>query len=693
MHGKLAAAKLIVEETMELIRKSNGRNTQLMALSKELGDLHIEELDVDEAYIEMTSKEEIKLLKESIKTMKIASNDDEDDENDSPQSSSKTETTHNDAASKAKLDKLDVENKKLRNLLEEAKDQINKLKDSHESSNSANGSNGGADPAELKEVTDKLSSVTEELAVLKQKLEEKDNEIKTLNSGNSEGADKADALQSKITELETKLENQKIENEKNLEAEKEEVLTAMSEELEAAEKKHQDEIEAQNNEVIRLKSEVDRLTSSLAESQAGQGSINDKLKAVKRDFDSLKSVQSTIKSTINSQVDDLISNLRGNLNSQLQSKLGGIMTEYQDMIARYAKEVTERKRLHNIVQELKGNIRVYMRARPPSKKEIEQFGADSKCVNFISDKEVKVLNEKGREKTWEFDNCFDWDSTQEGIYKEVSALVQSVLDGYAVCIFAYGQTGSGKTFTMNGPPDNRGVNTRALDDLFTQTQGPRVKEGWEDVITVSVLEVYNEEIRDLLSDEQGKLDIRQGEYGNYVPGLTSVEVRALTDLEKLMKVAEKHRSQQATNMNEHSSRSHMMLSVTVASHNKLTGFQTRGKLHLVDLAGSERLNKTGAEGKALKEAQNINKSLSALGDVIAARAKKQGHVPFRNSTLTYLLQDSLSKDSKTLMFVCASPVLYNAEETYCSLNFAARVRSVELGVASKTQGSKASNQR
>ena len=157
-----------------------------------------------------------------------------------------------------------------------------------------------------------------------------------------------------------------------------------------------------------------------------------------------------------------------------------------------------------------------------------------------------------------------------------------------------------------------------------------------------------------------------------------------------MKVAEKHRSQQATNMNEHSSRSHMMLSVTVASHNKLTGFQTRGKLHLVDLAGSERLNKTGAEGKALKEAQNINKSLSALGDVIAARAKKQGHVPFRNSTLTYLLQDSLSKDSKTLMFVCASPVLYNAEETYCSLNFAARVRSVELGVASKTQGSKAS---
>ena len=113
------------------------------------------------------------------------------------------------------------------------------------------------------------------------------------------------------------------------------------------------------------------------------------------------------------------------------------------------------------------------------------------------------------------------------------------------------------------------------------------------------------------------------------------------------------------------------------------------KLHLVDLAGSERITKSGAEGARLKEAQNINKSLSALGDVIQARANKQGHVPFRNSTLTYLLQDSLSQDSKTLMFVCASPVIYNCEETYCSLNFASRVRTVELGKATKTTGAKA----
>jgi kinesin family protein C2/C3 len=127
----------------------------------------------------------------------------------------------------------------------------------------------------------------------------------------------------------------------------------------------------------------------------------------------------------------------------------------------------------------------------------------------------------------------------------------------------------------------------------------------------------------------------------------------------------------------------MMLTVTVVSENLTLGVTTRGKLNLVDLAGSERLDKSGASGQALKEAQNINKSLSALGDVIAARANKQSHVPFRNSTLTYLLQDSLSQDSKTLMIVCVSPVLYNSEETFCSLNFASRVRSVELGKATK----------
>jgi kinesin family protein C2/C3 len=257
------------------------------------------------------------------------------------------------------------------------------------------------------------------------------------------------------------------------------------------------------------------------------------------------------------------------------------------------------------------------------------------------------------------------------------------MDGYNVCIFAYGQTGSGKTWTMSGPSTNRGVNTRALDELFHKSATRRAD--YRDTISVSILEVYNEAIRDLLVDggSSDKLEIRQSDQGNYVPGLTQIPVESLQNVIDLLAVADRNRSSAATNMNEHSSRSHMMLTVTVVSENLTLGVTTRGKLNLVDLAGSERLDKSGASGQALKEAQNINKSLSALGDVIAARANKQSHVPFRNSTLTYLLQDSLSQDSKTLMIVCVSPVLYNSEETFCSLNFASRVRSVELGKATK----------
>lgn len=185
------------------------------------------------------------------------------------------------------------------------------------------------------------------------------------------------------------------------------------------------------------------------------------------------------------------------------------------------------------------------------------------------------------------------------------------------------------------------------------------------------------------SSHIGKLEVKMGEFGNHVPGLTTITVTTIQEVFALLEKADKNRSSTATNMNEHSSRSHMMLTVTIVSEYRETGVVTRGKLNLVDLAGSERIDKSGATGTALKEAQNINKSLSALGDVIAARAMKQSHIPFRNSTLTFLLQDSLSQDSKTLMIVCVSPVLYNAEETFCSLNFASRVRTVELGKASK----------
>ncbi|RLN38190.1 hypothetical protein BBO99_00005252 [Phytophthora kernoviae] len=350
------------------------------------------------------------------------------------------------------------------------------------------------------------------------------------------------------------------------------------------------------------------------------------------------------------------------------------------VVDNYKREMKERKRLFNLVQELKGNIRVLCRVRPISKSEIAQ---GSKMICKFAPEEITLSGEKGKVKTWEFDHVFDMGSAQDQLFSEVKPLVTSILDGYSVCIFAYGQTGSGKTFTMSGPADNPGINTRSLQELF-ERKSERAKE-YQDELTVSIMEIYNEQIRDLLAQDAANtnLQVRQGPTGNFVPGLTVVPVQALSEVFELIKRGNKNRSTHATDMNEHSSRSHSILSIQLKSLNIVTNTVASGKLFLVDLAGSERLSKTGAEGLRLKEAQNINKSLSALGDVIAARASKAKHVPYRNSSLTYLLQDALGGDSKTLMVACASPVDYNTEETFCTLNFAARTRSVEMGKATK----------
>uniref|UniRef100_A0AAX7VVV0 Kinesin-like protein n=1 Tax=Astatotilapia calliptera TaxID=8154 RepID=A0AAX7VVV0_ASTCA len=270
------------------------------------------------------------------------------------------------------------------------------------------------------------------------------------------------------------------------------------------------------------------------------------------------------------------------------------------------------------------------------------------------------------------------------VFQEVQALITSCIDGYNVCIFAYGQTGSGKTYTMEGVTDNPGINQRALRLLFSEVS--EKAPDWDYKITVSMVEIYNETLRDLLGENPSdKLDIKMNPDGSgqlYVPRLTEITVQSPEDINKVFELGHVNRATACTNLNEHSSRSHALLIITVSGFNTATGNRTLGKLNLVDLAGSERIGKSGAEGSRLREAQCINKSLSALGDVINALRSKHSHVPFRNSRLTYLLQDSLSGDSKTLMMVQVSPLPSNMSESVCSLKFAQRVRSVELSSSS-----------
>ncbi|KAL3508549.1 hypothetical protein ACH5RR_027950 [Cinchona calisaya] len=356
-----------------------------------------------------------------------------------------------------------------------------------------------------------------------------------------------------------------------------------------------------------------------------------------------------------------------------------------------------RKKLHNTILELKGNIRVFCRVRPLLS---DDAGApEMKVISFPTAMESLGrgidLCQNGQKHSFTFDKVFMPDASQEDVFVEISQLVQSALDGYKVCIFAYGQTGSGKTYTMMGKPgnsDQKGLIPRTLEQVF-ETKQILQAQGWRYEMQVSMLEIYNETIRDLLSPNRSGFDtsrmdnggkqyaIKHDANGNtHVSDLTIVDVCSSREVSYLLERAAQSRSVGKTQMNEQSSRSHFVFTLRILGINESTEQQVQGVLNLIDLAGSERLSKSGSTGDRLKETQAINKSLSSLSDVIFALAKKEEHVPFRNSKLTYLLQPCLGGDSKTLMFVNISPDPTSTGESLCSLRFAARVNACEIGI-------------
>ncbi|NXL51033.1 KIFC3 protein, partial [Podilymbus podiceps] len=371
--------------------------------------------------------------------------------------------------------------------------------------------------------------------------------------------------------------------------------------------------------------------------------------------------------------------------AEISQAIEEVHSTNQELLRKYRRELQLRKKCHNELVRLKGNIRVFGRVRPIMKEDGEGPEAANAVTFDADDDAILHLLHKGKQVSFELDKVFPPQASQKEVFQEVQALVTSCIDGYNVCIFAYGQTGAGKTYTMEGTAANPGINQRALQLLFSEVRAKAVD--WDYAISVSAVEIYNEALRDLLGKEpQEKLEIKLCPDGSgqlYVPGLTEFRVQSVEDINKVFEFGHVNRATECTNLNEHSSRSHALLIVTVRGLDRSTGLRTTGKLNLVDLAGSERVGRSGAEGSRLREAQHINKSLSALGDVIYALRSRQGHVPFRNSKLTYLLQDSLSGDSKTLMMVQVSPADKNTSETLCSLKFAERVRSVELGPVSR----------
>ncbi|KAJ0410371.1 hypothetical protein P43SY_002703 [Pythium insidiosum] len=281
--------------------------------------------------------------------------------------------------------------------------------------------------------------------------------------------------------------------------------------------------------------------------------------------------------------------------------------------------------------------------------------------------------------TFGFDKVYVPSDSQEAVFNDVSDFIQSAMDGYNVCIFAYGQTGSGKTHTMqgSGKAQMRGIIPRSIQ-LIIQTCKELSTQGWEYSLEVTFFEIYNETLRDLLTvggaGDDRKYNIRTDRRGkNYVEGLTTIPIDfayAEEQVEDIVNLAACNRSVDKTDMNAHSSRSHSIFGLTIRGYNEAQQTEMEGSLSLVDLAGSERLSRSNATGERLKEAQAINKSLSALADVFQALAKKSQHVPYRNSKLTYVLQPALSGDGKTLMMVNLSPTMASLDESICSLRFA-----------------------
>ncbi|XP_052420547.1 kinesin heavy chain-like isoform X2 [Carassius gibelio] len=320
------------------------------------------------------------------------------------------------------------------------------------------------------------------------------------------------------------------------------------------------------------------------------------------------------------------------------------------------------------------NIKVLCRFRPLNQAEI--LRGDKFLPTFQGDDTVIIGG-----KPYVFDRVFPTNTTQEQVYNTCAKqIVKDVLGGYNGTIFAYGQTSSGKTHTMEGKlhdPQQMGIIPRIAEDIFNHIFA--MDENLEFHIKVSYFEIYMEKIRDLLDVTKTNLSVHEDK--NRVPYVKGCTERFVSSPEEVMDVIDEGKSNRhvaVTNMNEHSSRSHSIFLINIKQEHVETEQKLCGKLYLVDLAGSEKVSKTGAAGAVLDEAKNINKSLSSLGNVISALAEgTKTHVPYRDSKMTRILQDSLGGNCRTTMFICCSPSSYNDAETKSTLMFGQRAKTIK----------------
>ncbi|KAI9793780.1 MAG: Kinesin heavy chain [Piccolia ochrophora] len=324
-------------------------------------------------------------------------------------------------------------------------------------------------------------------------------------------------------------------------------------------------------------------------------------------------------------------------------------------------------------------IKVVARFRPENKSELERGGQP--IVAFDTE-DTCTLSSSEASGAFTFDRVFDMSSRQTDVFDySIRSTVDDILNGYNGTVFAYGQTGAGKSYTMMGADidddDSRGIIPRIVEQIFTSILSS--PGNIEYTVRVSYMEIYMERIRDLLAPQNDNLPVHEEKNrGVYVKGLLEIYVSSVQEVYEVMRRGGTARAVAATNMNQESSRSHSIFVVTITQKNVETGSAKSGQLFLVDLAGSEKVGKTGASGQTLEEAKKINKSLSALGMVINSLTDgKSSHIPYRDSKLTRILQESLGGNSRTTLIINCSPSSYNDAETLSTLRFGVRAKAIK----------------
>ena len=329
------------------------------------------------------------------------------------------------------------------------------------------------------------------------------------------------------------------------------------------------------------------------------------------------------------------------------------------------------------------SVKVVVRCRPLGNKEMEE---QRECIVNVDMNAcfIQVYNPQNIKeiKSFTFDHTYDWRATQELIFNQTALpILESIMEGYNGTIFAYGQTGTGKTYTMEGSDNekDKGIIPRSIDWIFNNIKNYPAQQF---LVRVSFVEIYNEEVRDLLSKvKRQKLNVREKDKVFYVENVTVIQAENSKMTLDIMKAGRVNRATGATKMNPGSSRSHSIFSITVESSTTDEAGEAHykvGKLNLVDLAGSERQSKTESTGERFVEATKINLSLTCLGSVINKLVSgKQQYIPYRDSKLTMLLQDSLGGNTKTVMIANVGPADYNYDETLNTLWYASRAKKIK----------------